>query len=316
VWSPDFLQYSLQYFPHSHFGGTWHSHAGWAHFEVSFAIPASSTPDYTPRIGVQYTNMRMTALLVLVLAAQTPLSFEVASVKLNRSGDSRKQIGPAPGGRFIASNNTLRDLIPYAFRLPQAQAGFRIVGGPKWIDDDRFDIVASVNGTWTPPQMSEMLQTLLVDRFRLSAHRETRELPTYALVVTSQNSRLRRSVVDQAACDARRAAIQRREPVPAPAPGAPPICGTGRTIPGSISAVGGSMDSLAMTLASFVGRVVIDRTAMSGLYDFELNWTAEIDQNGPSIFTALQEQLGLKLESTRGPVDVIVIDRVDHPTED
>jgi uncharacterized protein (TIGR03435 family) len=259
------------------------------------------------------------ALLFVLLAAQAPLSFEVASVKLNRSGDFRKQLGPAPGGRFLATNSTLRDLIPYAFGLPQSQAGFRIIAGPKWIDEDRFDITASVTGTWTPQQMSEMLRTLLSERFKLAAHHETRDLPTYALVVASPGrTRVRVSEIDQAACDARRAAIQRRDPVPPLAPGAKPICATGRTTPGSITAAGWTMDSLASALAPFVGRVVTDRTSLAGLYDFELGWATDptVDPDRPSIFTALQEQLGLKLESTRGAVDVVVIDRVEHPTED
>jgi uncharacterized protein (TIGR03435 family) len=250
---------------------------------------------------------------LLLIAAQAPLAFEVASIKLNRSADSRRQIGPAPGGRFLVTNTTLRDLLPYAYGLPQAQASFRVIGGPAWIDDDRFDITASVAGTWTPQQMSEMLRTLLADRFGLVAHRELREMPTYALVVASQPRRLTRSAVDQAACDARRAAIQRREPVPPPVAGAPPICGTGRTIPGAIRAVGQTTDALATSLAPFVSRVVADRTQLEGLWDYELTWN---DPDGPSIFTALQEQLGLKLESTYGPVDVVVIDRVEHPKED
>jgi uncharacterized protein (TIGR03435 family) len=272
----------------------------------------------------------MRALIaVLLFAAQGPLAFEVASVKVNKSGDFRKQIGPAPGGRFLATNNTLRDLIPYAYGLPQVQAGFRIVGAPKWIDEDRFDITASTTGTWTPQQMSEMLRTLLADRFKLVTHRETREMATYALVTATPGAKLRRSEIDQAACDARRAAIQRRENVaPIPA-GAKPVCPTGRTMPGSVTAVGGTLEGLAATLAPFVNRVVTNRTELAGLFDFELTWTPDqpaqappdatpiaIDPNGPSIFTALQEQLGLKLESTRGPVDVVVIDRVERPMED
>ena len=263
--------------------------------------------------------------MVSIHAAQAPLTFEAASVKVNKSGDWRKQIGPAPGGRFLATNNTLRELIPFAYGLPQTTAGFRIIGGPKWIDEDRFDVNARVDGTWTPQQMSEMLRTLLVERFKLVAHRETRELPTYTLVVTSRalGPQLRRSEIDQAACDARRAAIQRREAVPPIPPGSKPVCGTGRTIPGTITTIGGSMDALTSTLSPFVSRVVLDRTQLAGLYDFDLKWTPEtspqlppdapplnIDPNGPSLFTALREQLGLKLESTKGPVDVVVIDRV------
>jgi uncharacterized protein (TIGR03435 family) len=272
----------------------------------------------------------LTILLTALVAAQAPPSFEAASVKVNTSGVFRRGMGPAPGGRFTATNTFARDLIAYAYGIPQDSLGFRIVGGPKWIDDDRFDINANVTGAWTPQQMREMMRTLLADRFKLIAHTETRQLTTYDLVVVpNQQPRLRRSTVDAAACQARREAIQRREPVPPPVPGAPPICGTGRTIVGTITAVGGSMPSLASSLGQFVSRPVSDRTQLTGLFDFELKWTPDtipqlppdspalnIDPNGPSIFTALQEQLGLKLESTRGPVDLVVIDRIERPTED
>jgi uncharacterized protein (TIGR03435 family) len=279
-------------------------------------------------------RLALAFLLIFVPAelpsGQTPPTFEAASVKANRSGDFHRGMGPAPGGRFIATNTFARDLIAYAYSVPQDSLSFRIVGGPKWIEEDRFDINANVTGTWTPQQMREMMRTLLADRFRLTAHTETREQPTYALMrVPNQQARLRRSAVDETACQARREAIQRREPVPPPAPGAPPVCGTGRTIPGTITAVGGSMSSLASSLSQFVSRSVSDRTQLTGLFDFQLKWTPDtitqlapdappldIDPNGPSIFTALQEQLGLKLEPTRGPVDVVVIDRIEHPTED
>jgi uncharacterized protein (TIGR03435 family) len=256
-----------------------------------------------------------------------PLAFEVASIKPNTSGDWRRAMGPAPGGRFTASNVPARDLIAYAYGVVLGDVGFRIVGGPKWIGEDRFDVNASVTGAWTPQQMSEMLRTLLADRFKLAAHHETRDLPIYALVAAAGGSRLRRSEIDQAACDARRAAIQRREPVPPTPPGARPICGTGRTIPGMITAVGWSMETLSAALSPSVSRVVADRTGLAGLFDFDLRWTPDtmpqlppdappvnIDPNGPSIFTALQEQLGLKLESTRGPVDVVVVESVERPT--
>jgi uncharacterized protein (TIGR03435 family) len=262
-------------------------------------------------------------------SAKAP-AFEAASVKQNKSGDWRRAMGPAPGGRFTATNVPARDLIAYAYGISQDSVSFRIVGGPKWINEDRFDVNAAVTGPWTPAQMREMMRTLMADRFALAAHAETRDMPTYTLAaVPNQAFRLRRSVVDEAACQRRREAIQRREAVPPPVPGAPPICGTARTIPGTITAVGGSMPSLASTLGQFVNRSVVDRTELSGLFDFELKWTTDtipqvpadapplnIDPNGPSIFTALQEQLGLKLESTRGPVDVVVIDRVQRPTAD
>jgi uncharacterized protein (TIGR03435 family) len=274
---------------------------------------------------------------VAMLRAQAPAAdpaFDVASVKVNRSGDWRKSIGPAPGGRFLATNQTLRELMPFAYGLPQLAANIRIIGGPNWIDSDRFDIVAKTDGTPTPQDMGAMLRTLLKDRFQLSAHNETRELPIYTLVTTRSGadpgSRLRRSEVSEVECAARRAAIRRREPVPPPPPGQPPICGSGRTVPGRMTAVGWPMEQLVTAVTPFAGRVVLDRTGLNGLFDFDLEWTPDqlprqppddsellrIDPNGPSLFTALQEQLGLKLESTKGPVDVLIVDRADKPTED
>jgi uncharacterized protein (TIGR03435 family) len=271
------------------------------------------------------------------LGAQAPSAepaFDVASVKVNRSGDWRKSIGPAPGGRFMATNQTLRELMPFAYGLPQVAANIRIIGGPAWIDSDRFDIVAKTDGTPTPQEMGAMLRTLLKDRFKLSAHNETRHLPIYTLVTTTSRAelgpRLRRSEVSEAECAVRRAAIRRREPVPPQPPGKPPVCGSGRTVPGRITAVGWPMEQLGSALTAFAGRVVLERTALSGLFDFDLEWTPDqlprqppddpdpprIDPNGPSLFTALHEQLGLKLESTKGPVDVLVVDRADKPTED
>jgi len=276
----------------------------------------------------------------LPLRAQAPSvdhaneSFDVASVKRNTSGDWRKSIGPAPGGRFLATNQTLRELMPFAFGLPQMTANIRIVGGPKWIDSDRFDVVAKTNGTPSPQELSAMLRTMLNDRFKLAARTETRELPIYMLVMAKSDGaygpRLRRSDVSEVDCAARRAALRRREPVPPPQPGKPPVCGGGRTVLGKITGVGWSVDQLVTSLAPFAGRVVLERTGLSGLFDFEIEWTPDqlprqppddpeplrIDPNGPSLFTALQEQLGLKLESTKGPVDVLVVDRVERPTED
>ena len=295
-----------------------------------------------PNPGVQRI---VTAAVLLIAAAgaaspsraQTSAAqpaFDVASVKPNASGDWRKSLGPAPGGRFLATNQTLRDLLPFAYGLPQMAAGIRIVGGPSWIDADRFDIVARAEGTPSPEQLGGMLRALLSDRFKLSAHRETREMPVYTLVMSKADgalgTRLRRSEVSEEACEARRAAIRRREPVPPQEPGKPPVCGGGRTVPGRITAVGWSMDQLVNALMPFAGRVVLDRTGRAGLFDADLEWTPDqiprpqpddpapprIDPNGPSLFTALQEQLGLKLDSARGPVDVLVVDNVAKPTED
>jgi uncharacterized protein (TIGR03435 family) len=267
-------------------------------------------------------------------APAVPAAFDVASVKPNNSGDWRRSIGPAPGGRFVATNQTLRDLMAFAFGVPQVAASIRIVGGSAWIHSAKFDIVARTDAQPTPLETGVMLRTLLADRFALSVHGETRQLPVYTVVMAkgdrAPGPRLRRSEVSESACAERRAAVRRREPAPPQDPAKPPICGSGRVLPGKITTIGWSMEQLVSVLPPFAGRVVVDRSGLRGLFDFDLDWTPDplpvpapddpnpprIDPNGPSLFTALQEQLGLKLESARGPVDVVVVDRAERPTED
>ncbi len=179
-----------------------------------------------------------------------------------------------------------------------------------------------------------MMRALLADRFKLAVHTESRELPIYALTLARRDgktgSQLRPAAVD---CVAMFAARGRGGPPPAPPqPGERPPCGM-RLGPGNLSGGGVTMAQLSTTLSQFVQRVVVDRTGLTGNFDIDLTWTPDqlpqgrgepppgvqlppIDPNGPSIFTAVQEQLGLKLDSQRGPVDVLVIDRVEQPTED
>jgi uncharacterized protein (TIGR03435 family) len=179
-----------------------------------------------------------------------------------------------------------------------------------------------------------MLQSLLAERFKLATHKDTRELPIYSLEVARSDGRLgpqlRPATVD---CEAMIAAARARGgPPPAPpAPGERPICGI-RINPGRLSGGGFPLSQFAATLSQFVQRIVVDRTGLSGNFDVDLTWTPDqlpqggpppgapplppADPNGPSIYTAVQEQLGLKLESAKGPVDVLVIDRAESPTPD
>ena len=258
--------------------------------------------------------------------AQSP-SFEVASVKPNKSGDFRRGIGPEPGGRFGAINATLRDLVALAYGVSNADTDMLVIGGPDWIARERFDIAAKAAQALEPSQYAPLVKTMLVQRFKLEAHEETREVLAYALVRARDDDafgpQLRKSDVD---CDARRAAAKGGAPLPQPASG--PVC-TGATIPGTITAAALSLGSLAGSLARFVGRPVVDETRLTGYYNYALRWTPDqppqprpgelvpvIDPNGPSLLTALQEQLGLKLESRRVPMKVVVIDRVEPPTPD
>jgi uncharacterized protein (TIGR03435 family) len=269
---------------------------------------------------------------------QTPApAFEVASIKPNHSGDGRVMMQQQPGGRFTATNIPLRLLIRNAYQLQD----FQIVGAPSWINSERYDIVAKAEDG-TPPETPSldrtgpnriqlMIRSLLAERFQLVAHDETRELPIYALVVARSDGKLgpdlKKSEVD---CNAVFAAGRGRgmPPPPAPESGERPQCGI-RIGMGNLAMGGAPLPQFANSLAMFVGRTVQDKTGLAGNYDVTLTWTPDqmpqrppgapepppADPNGPSIFTALQEQLGLKLDSQKGPVSVLVIDRVERPKE-
>jgi uncharacterized protein (TIGR03435 family) len=268
--------------------------------------------------------------------AQTPgagrPSFEVASVKPNKSADARVMVGMQPGGRYTATNVPLRMLIRQAYDVQDSQ----VVGGPDWIGSDRFDVTAKApdgeSGQSPGELMRLMVQSLLADRFSLVLHTETREMPVYSLVVARSDGRLGKSLTPSVAdCTAARG---RRGGPPAapPQPGRRPQCGLMIGI-GRMAAGGMRLSELARSLSSQVGRIVLDRTGLDGAYDFELTYAPEqrlpagalfnggtepppVDPNAPSLFTALQEQLGLKLDSDRGPVEVLVIDRVEQPSPD
>jgi uncharacterized protein (TIGR03435 family) len=264
-----------------------------------------------------------------------PPAFEVATVKVNTSGP-----GPAfglmvlPGGRVFAQNVPLRDLIRAAYALEDSQ----VEGIPDSIRSARFDVEARAGAEVPIDTARAMTRTLLADRFRLVAHTETRQLPVYELVMARRDRTLGRGV---------RPAGSDCAPVTFPAgmPQAPPPPPGGGTalagggfecpsglLPGYLSLRRLTMDAFAGILwRRIVQRPVFDRTGLSGQFDLDLTYLPELESiNGrpasespflpaqitgaPSIFTAVQEQLGLKLDSTRGPVDVLVVDRVEPPT--
>jgi bla regulator protein blaR1 len=273
--------------------------------------------------------------------------FEVASIKPNKSGDMRVMMSVQPGGRFTATNVTLRMMIRNAYQLQE----FQITGGPSWIADERFDIVAKAETgdqmgdpfraeqTGQPSRGQLMIRALLAERFKLVVHNEEKEMPIYALVPARSDGKLgpqlKASEVDCAAIVAAARARGGRGPMgPPPDPGRggpPPQCGI-RIGPGNMAVGGSPMSQVATSLSMFAGRIVVDKTGLAGSYDFTLTWTPDqmpgagqrppgapepppIDPNGASLFTAVQEQLGLKLDSQRGPVAMLVIDRAEHPTE-
>jgi uncharacterized protein (TIGR03435 family) len=273
-------------------------------------------------------------------------AFEAASVKPNKSRDGDRNFGLA-SGRFTATHATLRELVGLAYQLQDGRLRHdsQISGGPNWINSDHFDVVAKAEGRSArldaasipagaarPGEISAidevrlMLRTLLADRFKLAVHNEIRELPVYALVMARRDGKLgpqlRKVDVD---CVALR--DDGRRPVP-PEPGKA-VCGGFRELgPGISTGHAVPMSLLATKVEGSVDRIVLDRTGLTGRFDVDLKWTPSqpqqpggleqppIDPNSVSIFTAVQEQLGLKLDSQRGPVDVLVIDHVEQPTTD
>jgi uncharacterized protein (TIGR03435 family) len=262
-------------------------------------------------------------------------AFDVATVKVNTSGP-----GPAfglmllPGGRVFAQNVPLRELIRAAYVLEDSQ----LEGIPESIRSARFDVEGRAGGEVTLDTARAMTRTLLADRFRLVAHTETRQLSVYELVTARRDRSLGRGM---------RPARNECAPVTLPAgmpPAPPPPAGGGTALAGGgfecpSGLLPGHLSLRRLTMNAFAGvlwrrivqRPVFDRTRLSGSFDLDLTYLPELESiNGrpasespflpaqitgaPSIFTAVQEQLGLKLESTRGPVDVLVVDRVEPPT--
>jgi uncharacterized protein (TIGR03435 family) len=272
----------------------------------------------------------VTSAVGFVSAQQAETSFEVASIKVNKSGGGNGMLRMLPGGRVSAQNFPVRFLITYAYQL----ANFQVVGGPSWLMTDGYDVVAKVEGNPAPvvpgtgqvdPQQLAM-RNLLTDRFKLTFHRESREMDVFALVMAKPGGapgpKLTRAKFD---CAAAVAELQRTGKAPSP-PAAidGPVCsimgGPGRFQFGGLNSA-----VIAQTLGQLSGRYVVDRTGLSGAWDFDLTFAIEgrggpdqpaADPNAPSLFTAIQEQLGLKLEPTKAPVDVLVIDRIERPTED
>ena len=270
-------------------------------------------------------------------ATGTPApAFEVVSIKPDRTGDGRVMININPSGRFVAENVTLKFLLQEAYGMKDSQ----ISGAPGWIDSDHYDVEAKPEDSTVEAQrklspeerhaqLMRMLQSMLADRFKLTLHHETKELPLYALMVAKNGPKL-------------------HESLPSPGDPAPPgpltpngpqprhsIRMMGR---GDLSINSQDLDMFAEVLSRQMGRLVVNKTGLKGAYDFTLKWTPDegeggmfggpppgpdgkprdvappADASGPSIFTALQEQLGLKLESQKGPVDTLVIDHLEKPS--
>jgi len=258
--------------------------------------------------------MRLTVPAVLVAVsfavahAQEP-RFDVASIKRNTSASDRSSIRAQPG-RVTVTNTTLFTLIRNAYR----RESFEIAGGPDWIHTDRWDIVAAAPPGADEPAMLAMARALLADRFKLKVRIETRDMPTFALV-RARADRLGPQIQPSTLnCPKSLAELRARDLAgPSTAPNGAPVCGSD-VFPGRYVASARSLNEIVRVLTPLSGRMVVDRTGLTGTFDLSLQWNDS--EQGPSFFTALQEQLGLKLDSQRGPVEVLVIESVERPNED
>ena len=249
------------------------------------------------------------SLLAQSPPAPKPPAFEVASIKRNTSANEAASL-TINAGRLTIRNGPLRAIVRSAFALQ----AFQVVGGPDWIDTEGWDVTAKAEAGAEREPMGLMIQSLLADRFKLVAHKETRDLPVYALVFARQDHafgpKLHASSTDcQTAVDAVIARTGRP-----PSPDAPPLCGI-RSLSGHIELNATRIGpNFVRTLAAITGRSVVDKTGLTGLFDADLTWSD--GDEGPSLYTAMQDQLGLKLEAHHGPIDVLVIDHVERPTPD
>jgi uncharacterized protein (TIGR03435 family) len=265
-------------------------------------------------------------------------SFEVASVRVNKTAEMGQFIRRQPGGGFSATNMPLRGLIQFAYQMRP----FQVEGAPDWAGSTRYDIAAKAGrdlpltplGTVAPEML--MLRSLLAERFKLKVRFETREMPIYELRLARDDGRLGPNLsVTTADCQALMKAAMGRGGPPPPPPSATERMQCGMRIgPGRMSAGSFPMSEFANTLGTLVQRTVVDRTGLAGNYDAEMTFTMEQmagpggaplqpppgapppDPDAPSIFTALQEQLGLKLESAKGPVRILVVEHVEPAVDD
>ena len=299
---------------------------------------------FLPFAVLTVAGLALTVPAALPLRAQAPEPlprFEVASVKPSAGPTGERG---QPGGRYTATR-TVKFFIADAFFFGTPLQISRVIGGPEWIDSALYEINGQASTPWQrspdgpPRELFLMIRSVLQERFKLKTHMETRELPVYELVLARPDKSLGPELRQSTGCDAVMAALQAGTPPPARQPNDPPPCG-GMRGPARIIAGGLQMAQFANMLTFAIAdangpagrddaRLVIDKTGLSGRFAFTLVWTPErfpqeppppgippIDPNGPSLVTALQEQLGLKIQPARSRMDVVVIDSIERPTPD
>jgi uncharacterized protein (TIGR03435 family) len=248
-----------------------------------------------------------------------PIAFEVASIKPNASRDAAESVSLQSGGGVRLTGFRLQTLIRVAYATGISLSPEQVVGGPSWINADRFDIVAKAEGDLMfdvegrrPARVIAMLKTLIEDRFAVRVHTESRSMPAFALRRARKDGRLGSQLSESTA------------QCPRYGTGAVPAAGDSdrwcgfRRGPGSMTARYVTMPEVATYFSGFavVGRPVLDRTGLAGRYDLRVEFIEGPDADSGSLFTAVAEQLGLSFQNERATVPVVVVDRAERPTPD
>lgn len=266
------------------------------------------------------------AALTVSIVAQTPQAavqpaspaFEVAAIRPNKSGEQRGRADIQPSGRVTFTNMSLYELVRGAYGAERQEIERHLIvpgkAYPSWIESDRWDIVANAPAGTDRDQLRTMLRNLLTDRFKLVARRDTRQVPAYSLVVARADRRLGPQMRPSSAdCDALAAAFRASGAPPSPNA---PVCGR-RSGEGRIWGTGILVPELIGTLIPSAGRPIVDATGLTGRFDLDMKWTPDpVSADGISLFTAIQDQLGLRLEPGSAPLEVLVIESAERPTQE
>lgn len=252
------------------------------------------------RGSVKVTIGALLSITIITTAQNKPLKFEVASIRLHKT--QIQSVGSRLSGpNFMAEAMSPDNLITYAYDLKS----YQVSGVPSWADSqnlgcDRYDVNAKAEGdsALKMDQARAMVQSLLAERFHLQFHREMKDTPVYALVIAKGGHKLKEHTSDE-----------------------PGGLRMGRPNGIEVTSTGSPVSLLVsqLTKGNGVDRIVVDRTGLTGNYDYKLTWSAlaavRNDSDAVTIFTALQEQLGLRLEPQRAPIEVLVVDHIEKPTE-
>jgi uncharacterized protein (TIGR03435 family) len=270
---------------------------------------------------------RLLLTVVFLLAGWTPYvqaqtgtsrTFEVASVKPSAPDARATSSVMPPGGRLEIANMTLKEMIAKAYSVQL----FQVSGGPGWLDSAHFDISAKAGSQRTREDVMLMLQALLADRFQLAIRREIRQLPVLSLVLARKDGKLGPRLIPS-----KEGACTPFDPVKPFAVDTMRLCGAFLLGTDGLTLVSGSIGSLTPQLSRLLGRTVIDKTGLTRNFDIRIEWSLDemsatqpanrepVDSIGPSIFAAFRQDLGLDFKAETGPVEILVIERAEKPSD-